>query len=181
MNPSQSGRRVLYIVTLSLSLAYSVSLLLSSPLNLFFFRYSVLHIASARHTFQIVVTLDRWSVHSLSRCVHTLDQVELDSQHAPSSSSRAGFGRYLKSASTRVLKSASTRINRSPLRLVLCGVAESVLRLALCGVAESLVMLRSFFSTPPQAWQVRDRQPKVCHELPESLSAPKALMKMSVV
>ena len=26
-----------------------------------------------------MVTLDRWSVYSLSRCVHTLDQVELDS------------------------------------------------------------------------------------------------------
>ena len=30
---------------------------------------------------KIVVTLDRWSVPSLSRCVHTLDQVELDSQY----------------------------------------------------------------------------------------------------
>ena len=29
----------------------------------------------------IVVILDRWSVYSLSRCVHTIDQVELDSQH----------------------------------------------------------------------------------------------------
>ena len=26
----------------------------------------------------IMVTLDRWSVYSLSRCAHTLDQVELD-------------------------------------------------------------------------------------------------------
>ena len=25
-----------------------------------------------------MVTLDRWSVYSLSRCAHTLDQVELD-------------------------------------------------------------------------------------------------------
>ena len=30
---------------------------------------------------RIVVTLDRWSVRSLSRCVHTLDQVKIDSQH----------------------------------------------------------------------------------------------------
>ena len=29
----------------------------------------------------IVVTLDRWSGYSLSRCVHTINQVELDSQH----------------------------------------------------------------------------------------------------
>ena len=29
---------------------------------------------------KIVMTLDRWNVHSLSRCVHTQDQVELDSQ-----------------------------------------------------------------------------------------------------
>ena len=29
----------------------------------------------------IVVTLDHWSVYSLSRCAQTLDQVELDSQH----------------------------------------------------------------------------------------------------
>ena len=29
---------------------------------------------------KIVVTFDRLSVHTLSRCVHTLDQVELDSQ-----------------------------------------------------------------------------------------------------
>ena len=84
----------------------------------------------------IVVTLDLWSVYSLSRCVHTLDKVELDSQHAPSSSSRAGVGRYPKSASILVLESASTRINRSPLRLVLCGVAVSVLRLALCRVVK---------------------------------------------
>ena len=27
-----------------------------------------------------MVTLDRWSIYSLGRCVHTLDQVELDSQ-----------------------------------------------------------------------------------------------------
>ena len=129
----------------------------------------------------IVVTLDHWSVYSLSRCVHTLDQVELDFQHAPSSSSRVGFGRYPKSASTRAPKSASIRINRSLLRLVLCKVVESMLQLALCGVAKyelrlalcRVVELRnprvthSFFSTPPQAWQVRDRQPEVCHELPK--------------
>ena len=34
-----------------------------------------------------MVTLDRWNVYSLSRCVHTLDQVELDSQHIHSSNS----------------------------------------------------------------------------------------------
>ena len=32
------------------------------------------------HSGDIMVTLDRWSVYSLSRWVHTLDQVELDSQ-----------------------------------------------------------------------------------------------------
>ena len=31
---------------------------------------------------KVVVNLDQLSVHTLSRCVHTLDQVELDSQHA---------------------------------------------------------------------------------------------------
>ena len=98
-----------------------------------------------------MVTLNRWSVYSLSRCVHTLDHIELDSQHAPSSSSRVGFGRYPKSASIRVLESTSIRISRSPLRLVLCGVAESVLRLALCGVAEFFAALRSSAYSPPQA------------------------------
>ena len=86
---------------------------------------------------KIVVTLDYWSVPSLSRCVHTLDQVELDYQHAPSSSSRVSFGWYLKSASTRVLESASTHINQSPLRLVLCGVVESVFQLALLSLSAS--------------------------------------------
>ena len=36
------------------------------------------------HSGDIMVTLDHWSVYSLSRCVHTLDQVELDSQHCHS-------------------------------------------------------------------------------------------------
>ena len=90
---------------------------------------------------KIVVTLYHFSVHTLSSCVHTLDQVELDSQHTPSSSSRDGFGRSPKSASTRVLESASIRINRSPLRLVLCGVVESVLQLALYEVAEFVLWL----------------------------------------
>ena len=31
---------------------------------------------------------------------------------------------------------------------------------------QNLRVLRSFFSTPPQAWQVKNRQPEVCHELP---------------
>ena len=35
------------------------------------------------HSADIMLILDRWSVYSLSRCVHTLDQVELDSQHIP--------------------------------------------------------------------------------------------------
>ena len=111
----------------------------------------------------IVVTLDRWSVYSLSRCVHTIGQVELDSQHAPSSSSRVDFGRYPKSASTHVLVSASTHINRSPFRLVLCGVAESVLQLALCEVVKSALRLALCRVSlvvssvlPLKAWQVRD-------------------------
>ena len=96
-----------------------------------------------------MVTLDRWSVYTLSSCVHTLDQVELDSQHDPSNSSRVGFRRYLKSSSIHVLEFASTRISRSPLRLALCRVlemqnqrlmrsAKSVLRYAICRVALSV-------------------------------------------
>ena len=53
--------------------------------------------------------------------------------------------------------------------LALCKVVKFVLRLALCGVVKlrNPGIMRSSFSTPPQAWQVRDRQPEVCHELPK--------------
>ena len=114
----------------------------------------------------IVVTLDRWSVYSLSRCVHTLDQVELDSQHAPSSSSRVGFKQYTMSASTCIPESLLTRVDSHYpkfAQLVLCGVVE--LRSPHFGL--HYAELWSFFSTPPQAWQVRDRQPEVYHELPK--------------
>ena len=63
----------------------------------------------------IVVTLDHWSVYSLSRYVHTIDQVELDSQHAPSSSSRLASSCVVRSCEV----GASACVMRS------CGVAES--------------------------------------------------------
>ena len=152
----------------------------------------------------IVVTIHRWSVHSLSRCVHTLDQVELDSEHAPSSSSRVSFGRYLKSASTRVPESASTRINRSSLWLVFCKVAESLLQLALCGVAKSALRLAFMQSCGVRASACVICSCGICtlckvsSVLPlkldrsgiinprsamncQSLSAPKALVKMSSI
>ena len=75
----------------------------------------------------IVVILDSSSVYSLSRCVHTIDQVELDS------------------AKLRNLR-----------------------------------VMHSFFGTPPQAWQVRGHNPRSVMNC-QSLSAPKALVKMSVV
>ena len=64
-----------------------------------------------------------------------------------------------------VLRLALCRVAKSVLQLALCVVVKSVLRLTLCGVAE-LRIVRSFFSTPPQAWQVRDRQSDTGHELP---------------
>ena len=45
---------------------------------------------------KVVVTFDRLSVHTLSRCVHTLDQVELDSQQQDCSTSSLE-GEYIKS------------------------------------------------------------------------------------
>ena len=82
----------------------------------------------------IMVTIDRWSVNSLSRCVDTIDQVELDSQHAPSSSRRVGFERYPKFTSIRVdshyPKSALASIMRS------CEVRALACVMLCCGVAE---------------------------------------------
>ena len=70
-------------------------------------------------------------------------------------------------------------IAKSVFQLTLCVVAKSVLRLAsfLRGFVARLLftaplrgcgnyaLLRSFFGTPPQAWQVRDRQSEIGHEL----------------
>ena len=79
-------------------------------------------------------------------------------------------------------------IAESVIQLALCIVAKFVLRLAsffaalrgrsafrsfvarlfaasLCGCGIH-VLLCSVFSTPAQAWQVKDRQPEISHELP---------------
>ena len=41
---------------------------------------SMTHLNAAKHCGDIMVIVDRWRVYSLSRCVHTLDQVELHSR-----------------------------------------------------------------------------------------------------
>ena len=100
---------------------------------------------------KIVVTFDRLSVHTLSSCVHTLDQVEFDSQHAPSSSSGVGFGWYPKSASTRVPESASTRINQSPLQLALSEVCFSWCPLRLVFIRSVLQLVSASTRVYPES------------------------------
>ena len=146
----------------------------------------------------IMVTLDRWSVYSLSRCVHTLDQVELDSQHAPSSSSRVGFGWYPRSASTHVPESTSTRVisyRDCGIRDSACVVCSCEVRASTCFSSRLYTVDRLFAASLRGAVADSTRYCVVSSVLPlklgrsgivnprslmncHSLSAPKALVKM---
>ena len=103
--------------------------------------------------------------------------------------------------SPRRLASIRIEIAETVIQLALCLVVKSVIWLAffftaLCGrlalrgsVLRGFVerhgcgfyaLLHRFFGTPPQTWQIKDRQSRSvmnCHDL----SAPKALVKMSAV
>ena len=130
---------------------------------------------------------------------HTKTTFELDSQHAPSSSSRVGFGRYPKSASTRIDSPRHYGI-----RVPACVVCSCEVRASACVFFSRLLfaalrgLLRGFSSRLHCAVAESTRYCVVSSVLPlklgksgivnprsimncHNLSAPKAFVKMSTV